>query len=208
MSEEIVQGSDAWKQQRLGKLTASRLADALARTKTGYSTSRQNLLMELAIQRITGVVEEGFKSDAMTRGNEEEPFARIAYEAKTGNFVDQVSFIDHPALEWAGMSPDGLIDKVGLVEIKNPNSATHWATLRAQEIPSKYIIQMNWQLACTDREWNDFVSFDRRMPENCQLFIKRLYRDDKVIRDLELEAAKFLDEVAEEVERMKKYGAD
>lgn len=198
----IEQGTLEWKQMRLGKVTASRVADILAKTKTGPSASRQNYLIELALQRATGNIEEGYTNDAMQRGVEQEPLARMAYEAKTGVFVDQVPFVAHPTLEWAGMSPDGLVANDGLIEIKNPNSATHWATIRSGEIPGKYITQMTWQLACTDREWNDYISFDSRMPERSQMFVKRLYRDDKAIKEMEDAVRIFLDEVAEETAKI------
>ena len=201
----IEQGTPDWFQQRLGKATASRIADIIAKTKTGVSASRGNYLMELALQRVTNSVQESFKNDAMQWGTDTEPFARIAYEARTGNFVDQISFIDHPTIAWAGASPDGLIGDNGLLEIKCPNSATHWATLKSKEIPGKYQTQMLWQLACTGREWNDFVSFDPRMPERSQLFIKRLERDEQKIKELETEVSIFLEEVATEVERMTNY---
>ena len=199
----IEQGSDAWHQLRLGKVTASRVADILAKTKTGASASRQNYLIELALQRVTGNIEPTYSNEAMLRGTQEEPLARIAYEVKTNTFVDQVAFVDHPTIKWFGCSPDGTIDTNGLVEIKNPNSSTHWATIKADEIPSKYYIQMMAQLSCTGREWNDYVSFDSRMPERSQLYIKRLYRDDKYIAMMEKEIEQFLIEVEQEVNLMR-----
>jgi len=200
---DIIQGTDAWHQLRLGKVTASRVADIMAKTKTGVSASRGNYLIELALQRVTGNIEPTYINEAMQRGTEEEPRARIAYEVHTNTFVDQVAFIDHPTIEWFGASPDGLIDTNGMVEIKNPNSSTHWATIKADEIPSKYYIQMMAQLSCTGREWNDYVSFDSRFPEHSQLYIKRLYRDDKYIAEMESEIKRFLEEVEIEVNLIK-----
>jgi len=200
---DIIQGTDAWHQLRLGKVTASRVADILAKTKTGTSASRGNYLIELALQRVTGNIEPTYINEAMQRGTQEEPLARIAYEVHTNTFVDQVAFIDHPTIEWFGASPDGLIDTNGMVEIKNPNSSTHWATIKADEIPNKYYIQMMAQLSCTGREWNDYVSFDSRFPERSQLYIKRLYRDDKYIAEMESEIKRFLEEVSIEVELIK-----
>jgi putative phage-type endonuclease len=199
----IEQGTEAWHQLRLGKVTASRVADIMAKTKTGVSASRGNYLIELALQRVTGTIEPTYINEAMQRGTEEEPRARIAYEVHTNTFVDQVAFIDHPTIEWFGASPDGLIDTNGMVEIKNPNSSTHWATIKADEIPSKYYIQMMAQLSCTGREWNDYVSFDSRFPERSQLYIKRLYRDNKYIAEMESEIKRFLEEVSIEVELIK-----
>jgi putative phage-type endonuclease len=199
----IEQGSEAWLQLRLGKVTASRVADIMAKTKTGVSASRGNYLIELALQRLTGTVEQGYTNDAMAWGTATEPQARVAYEVKTGNFVDQIAFVEHEIIEWFGCSPDGLIDKDGMIEIKCPNSATHWATIKDNKIPSKYMIQMQTQMACTGRKWCDFVSFDPRMPERSQLFIKRAERDQTMIDEIETEVMQFLIEVFDEVKLMR-----
>lgn len=199
----IEQGTPEWLQLRLGKVTASRVADVLAKTKTGVSASRGNYLIELAIQRVTGVVEESFKNDAMAWGTEQEPFARMKYELLKDTFVDEVPFIDHPTIKWFGCSPDGLVGDDGLVEIKAPNSRTHWEYFKAGEAPTKYIIQMQSQMACTGRQWCDFISYDPRMPEASQMLVKRYPRDNKMIADIEKAVKQFLDEVEKEVELMR-----
>jgi len=199
----IDQGSEEWLKIRLGKVTASGVADVLAKTKTGVSASRGNYLIKLAIQRVTGVVEESFTNDAMQWGKDNEAQARVAYEVASGNFVDQIAFVDHPAIQWFGASPDGLVNNDGLVEIKCPNSATHWSYIKDDGPPTKYYIQMQAQMACTGRSWCDFVSYDPRMPERSQLFIKRVMREDAYIAEMESEVKKFLDEVAVEVNLMK-----
>jgi len=199
----IEQGSEEWLKIRLGKVTASGVADVLAKTKTGVSASRGNYLIKLAIQRVTGVVEESFTNDAMQWGKDNEAQARVAYEVASGNFVDQIAFVDHPAIQWFGASPDGLVNNDGLVEIKCPNSATHWSYIKDDGPPTKYYIQMQAQMACTGRSWCDFVSYDPRMPERSQLFIKRVMREDAYIAEMESEIKKFLDEVAVEVNLMK-----
>ena len=199
----IEQGTEEWLKIRLGKVTASGVADVLAKTKSGVSASRGNYLIKLAIQRVTGVVEEGFINDAMQWGKDNEPQARVAYEVASGNFVDQVAFVDHPTIKWFGASPDGLVNDDGLVEIKCPNSATHWSYIKDDGPPTKYYIQMQAQMACTGRSWCDFVSFDPRMPERSRLFIKRVMREDAYIAEMEAEVKKFLDEVAVEVNLMK-----
>ena len=198
----IEQGSDAWHQLRLGKVTASRVADILAKTKTGVSASRGNYLVELAIQRVTGQIEESYTNAAMAWGTETEPKARMAYEVFNDVLVEQVPFVDHSTIKGFGASPDGLVNIDGLCEIKCPNSATHWAYLKSGEPPNKYFIQMQAQLSCTGREWNDFISFDPRMPEKSQLFVKRVFRDDKFIGIMEDEVKKFLEEVDRETELM------
>ena len=199
----IEQGTEAWLQLRLGKVTASRVADIMAKTKTGVSASRGNYLIELALQRVTGNIELMYTNDAMAWGTATEPQARVAYEVKTGNFVDQIAFVEHPTIEWFGCSPDGLVGNDGLIEIKCPNSATHWATIKDGKPPNKYVIQMQTQMACTNRQWCDFVSFDPRMPERSQLFICRVERDQTMIDEIEIEVMKFLSEVESEVNLMR-----
>jgi len=203
---EIIQGTPEWLQLRLGHVTASRVADILAKTKTGPSASRQNYLIELAIQRVTGVVEESYKNEAMIRGTEEEPKARQAYELLTETFVEEVPFVKHKTIEWFGCSPDGIIKNndgtYNLLEIKNPNSATHWSYIKEGEPPTKYKIQMMAQMACTGAQWCDFFSYDSRMPEGSRHFLKRMMRDNKFIEEMEKEVKTFLDEVAEEVRLM------
>jgi putative phage-type endonuclease len=200
----VEQGSEEWLKIRLGKVTASGVADVLAKTKTGVSASRGNYLIKLAIQRVTGFVEESYNNDAMQWGKDHEFQAREAYSVTSNNFVDQVAFIDHPSIQWFGASPDGLVNDDGLVEIKCPySSAIHWSYIKDDGPPNKYYIQMQAQMACTGRSWCDFVSYDPRMPERSQLYIKRVMREDDYIAEMEAEVKKFLDEVAVEVKLMK-----
>jgi len=200
----IEQGSDAWQAARTGKLTASRVADMLATVKTGESASRKNLKADLIVERLTNQKTESFTSGAMNWGVETEPQARAAYEVMTGNFVDQIAFVDHPTIAMFGCSPDGLVDDNGLIEIKCPNSATHLESLETQTIPKKYITQMQTQLCVTGRQWCDFVSFDPRLPEPLNLLIIRVERDDEYISMIESEAIKFLQEVQNKVDNLLK----
>ena len=199
----IQQGTEEWHQLRLGKVTASRVADILAKTKSGASASRGNYLIELALQRVTKTIEESYTNSAMEWGVATEPQARVAYKVSTGNFVDQIAFVNHPTIEGFGCSPDGLVGE-GLIEIKCPNSATHWSYIKANEPPQKYIIQMQAQMAVTGAKWCDFVSFDPRMPERSQLLIIRVNRDDEFIAEMENEIKQFLSEVETEVNLMEK----
>ena len=199
----IEQGSPEWFQMRLGKVTASRVADILAKTKTGPSASRQNYLIELAIQRTTGIIQESYTNAAMEWGTQTEPQARVAYEVRTNNFVDQLAFVDHPSIAWFGCSPDGLVSDRGLVEIKCPNSPTHWEYFKAKKAPNKYVIQMQAQMAVTGRDWCDFVSFDPRMPDRSQLLIAQVPKDPEFILFMETEIKQFLSEVEVEVNLMK-----
>lgn len=204
MSDLIEQGSAEWHQQRLGKVTASRIADMLARTRSGWSTSRANYASELVVERLTGQPTEGFKSAAMQWGTEREPDARAAYEFRTDVTVEPVGFIDHPALPMCGASPDGLVGSDGLVEIKCPITATHIDTLLAGTVPDRYVMQMQWQMAVTDRQWCDFVSFDPRMPEAMSLFVRRIERDAARIAEIENEVVLFLNEVEATVRALRK----
>ncbi len=198
----IIQGSPEWFFQRLGKVTASRVADVIAKTKSGYSTSRENYCVELALERLTGARQESFTNGAMQWGTDTEPLARAAYEAQTGAMVEEVAMIGHPTIAMTGASPDGLIDADGLIEIKCPNSATHAKTMLSKKPDGKYLTQMLWQMACTSRAWCDFVSFDPRFPEHLQLFVTRIERDDEAIKELEREVSAFLLEVEEMVNKL------
>lgn len=197
----VEQGTPEWHELRRGKVTASRVADILAKTKTGPSASRQNYLIELALQRITKTIEPSYTNAAMEWGTQTEPQARVAYEVATHNFVDQVAFIDHPTIEGFGCSPDGIVGE-GLIEIKCPNSATHWEYFKSKEPPKKYFIQMQAQMAVTGAKWCDFVSFDPRMPERSQLLIVNVPRDAEFILYMEAEIKQFLNEVQTEVTLM------
>ncbi len=196
------QRTEEWFAARLGKVTASRVADVLAKIKSGESASRKNYKMELVVQRLTGKQGESFTNAAMEWGTEQEPFARMAYEAHTGTFVKEEGFVDHPTIEGFGCSPDGIVGE-GLIEIKCPNTATHIETVLENKVPSKYIPQMQAQMACTGAKWCDFVSFDPRVPEDLQLFVVRVERDQEYIDSMEVEVKQFLSEVLDLFNQLK-----
>ena len=189
------QGTPEWLAIRCGKVTASRMADLMAKTKSGPSASRANYMAELIVERLTGKPADMYISAAMQWGTEQEPHARLAYEAKLGVLVNQVAFVPHPKIELSGCSPDGLIDDDGMVEIKCPNTSTHIETCITRTVLQKYQTQMQWQMACTGRKWVDFISYDPRLPDNIQLFIKRVERDDAAIANMEKEVIDFLKEL-------------
>lgn len=195
----LEQYSEDWFAERLGKATASRIADVVARTKTGWGASRANYAAELIAERLTGVTAERYTNAAMQWGIDTEPEARNAYEFYTDAEVRQVGFVQHPKITMSGASPDGLVGEAGLVEFKCPNTATHIATLRGGTIDGKYITQIQWQLACTGRAWCDWCSYDPRMPEQMRLFMQRVVRDDEHIASLEKGVRDFLSEVDEAV---------
>lgn len=202
------QRSEEWHQIRLGKVTASKVADVIAKTKTGYGASRANYMAQLIAERLTGVPAESYTNAAMQHGVDTEPEARAAYEFYQGVTVEQVAFVPHPKIDQAGASPDGLVEGDGLVEIKCPSTATHLETLLGQAVPSKYIAQMQFQMACTDRKFCDFVSYDPRMPEHMRLFIKRVPRDAKFIKEIEDEIAAFLFEMAVKLAELNRVYGD
>jgi putative phage-type endonuclease len=195
MIEMMDQGSESWFQVRIGKVTASRVADVIAKTKTGYSATRDNYMAQLVCERLTGQKGESFSNAAMQHGTDTEPLARAAYEAFKDVLVDEVGFVPHPSIIMAGASPDGLVGDDGLLEIKAPQTNTHIETLLSQSVPGKYNTQMQFQMACTGRQWCDFVSFDNRLPEELQLFVKRVPRDNEFIKQMEDEVVKFLNEL-------------
>jgi predicted phage-related endonuclease len=184
---------------RVGKCTASRIADVVARTKTGWGASRANYAAELIAERLTGLPHEGYVSAAMKHGTETEPDAIAAYEFLMNLEIERASFVDHPRIPQSGASPDGYVGDDGLVETKCPTTATHLATLLGTPISDSYIKQMQWQMGTTGRQWCDWVSFEPRLPEEMRLFVQRVFRDDKMIAVLENEVTAFLAEIDEKV---------
>lgn len=201
----MIPGSDewkAWKLQRCGKATASRIADIVAKTKTGFSASRANYAAQLIAERLTGVPAETYSNAAMQWGTEKEPEARAAYEFFTGRSVLETGFVEHPRIAMAGASPDGLVGDDGLIEIKCPNTSTHIDTLLGESLDKKYLVQMQWQMACTGRKFCDFVSFDPRMPAELQMKVQKIARDDILIASLEADVREFLVEIEAKVARL------
>jgi putative phage-type endonuclease len=205
----IEQRTEEWFQQRLGKVTASRISDVIAKTKTGVSTSRQNYLVQLVSERLTGKKGDSFVNQAMLDGIEREGAARAIYMLNRDVSVTEVGFFDHPVIKNSGASPDGAVNAeeegkyAGLIEIKCPIETTHTNTLMSKSVPSKYIPQMQWQLACTGAKWVDFVSYNPNFPMELQLFVARVDRDDTYIGELEAEVIKFLDEVEQTIIKLK-----
>ena len=203
----IVQGTPEWFAARCGKVTASRVADVIAKTKTGWGAGRANYAAELIAERLTGCTAPSFSNAAMQWGTDTEPFARTAYSERFATEVAEIGFVDHPEIAMTGASPDGLIGDDGMLEIKCPNTATHLDTLQSQTVPGKYITQMQWQMACCGREWCDFASYDPRLPPHLRLFVKRVPRDVSLILELETEVTAFIAEIeAKLVDLARLYG--
>jgi len=192
---DVIQGSPEWLALRAGKVTASRVADVIARTKTGFGASRANYAAELICERLTGKPAERFTNAAMQHGTLTEPEARAAYEFRFGVDIVQIGFVPHPTIAMSGASPDGLIEADGMLEIKAPNTATHLDTLLNRKVPERYVSQCLWQMACAGRQWVDFCSYDNRLPTHMQMFVKRIERDDKAIGEMEQMVRDFLAEI-------------
>jgi putative phage-type endonuclease len=199
---EMTQGSPEWRAIRLGKVTASRVADATNFLKSGKSSDKRDTYMgELIAERLTGIVVEKYQNDLMRHGTAMEPDARALYEFYRAP-VETIAFVPHPTIPMAGCSPDGLVGKDGLIEIKCPSTSTHVDTLLAQAIPDGYRKQMLWQMACTHRLWCDFVSFDSRLPPHMTMFVARMERDDAAIAELETQVRAFLAEIDMKVDAL------
>lgn len=192
----IEQRTIDWHNLRCGKVTASRIADVMAKGAAGKpSATRASYMAELVAERLTGIPRQGFTSAAMQHGIDTEPQARAMYELETGFTVIETGFHPHPAIEGTGASPDGLVIETGLVEIKCPNTATHIETLRGAPIDRKYLLQMHWQMVCTGREWCDFVSFDPRLPLEMQLHVHRVPLNAELAEEITAAVTQFLSEL-------------
>jgi hypothetical protein len=201
-----IQGSDDWFSARLGKVTASRLIDVLTNGKgNAESLTRAKYKMDLACEILSNTKAESFINDAMARGTELEPIARMFYEVQFNVQVKEVGFINHPTIAMSGASPDGLVGEDGLIEIKCPNKNTHGTTILTGDIPAKYISQMQWQMSSTGRAWCDYVSFCPEMIDGLQLFVKRVPRDNEYISKAEVAVVEFLKEVDDIVNQIRGY---
>ncbi len=179
----ILQRSDDWHSERCGKVTASRIKDIDAKPAKGKVLNSLGLI--ILSERLTGVQEDTKTTQLMQWGIDHEPHAITAYENETGQFVEGAGLIDHPSIAMSGASPDGLVGKQGQLEVKCPNTTTHLNTLLSRKVPDEHIPQITWQLACTEREWCDFVSYDPRLPGYLQLVVIRVFAKDLDITGLE-----------------------
>lgn len=190
------QGSEEWFASRLGKVTASRVADVMSKGRgSAPSATRKNYMMELLCERLSGTQVELFQSAAMRRGTELEPLARVSYELTKGVSVDLVPLIDHPTISMFGASPDGVVGDSGLLEIKCPNTAQHIAVMQSGKHDPQYEWQMLAQMSCTGRDWVDFVSYDDRLPPPLDYVCYRFERDPARIIEMEREITAFLREL-------------
>jgi putative phage-type endonuclease len=197
------QGSGAWLAARAGRITASRVADCLAYTKKGDETQkRADYRVELVAERLSGLAVEKYVTFAMKEGTRLEPMARTEYELVNDVMCDSVGFALHPAMEFSGASPDGLVGKDGGVEIKCPTRTTHVEYLMAGVVPPEYEPQMVWNMVCCERQWWDFISYCPDFPEPLNRFIVRLHRDEGRIDVIDREVRKFNAEVNAVVQQL------
>lgn len=205
---ECLQGSREWFECRMGRVTASEVASVLAFLKRGEKkggdrAKRSNYKTQIVSERLSGHINmDGYVSPAMMHGNDYEAVARAEYRFRSGNEVDLLGFVFHPTIEMAGSSPDGFIDDDGGLELKCPNTTTHFEYMMAGDVPEEYEPQMMFGMACTGRMWWDFCSFDPRVPERHQVFTKRLYRREERIAEIEAGVIQFLSEVDDVIERL------
>ncbi len=206
---DCAQGSPEWFAARAGIATASCFADILAKGRGNEeAAARRNLRARLVVERLTGKVVETYKNAAIQQGTQREPFARSVFESRTGLFVDEVGFCRHDSLE-AGASPDGLIDDHGGVEIKCPELAAHLEYLQLPHsvCPARYVAQVQGCMWITGRKWWNFVSYNPDFPENLQMVVRDVVRDDRYIAGLEIAVSLFMSEVAEEEAAVRKLAA-
>ena len=201
-----LQRTEQWHKDRCGKITGSRVKDAVSKLKNGdRSKAAKTLKGKIVAERLTGISADGDISNlkAVQHGIMTEQLAVEAFEKATGKKVQLVGLIDHPTLPMCGASPDGLIDDNSVLEIKCPNSATHIEYLKGNCVPEEYHEQTLWQLACTGRTKVYFVSFDPRMPVANQLLIVENVPDVAQIRELEEQVKEVLKEIDEDVKFLK-----
>jgi len=197
-----VQGTPEWLAERAGRVTASMISNVLMKPETaGYRDYQAQLVAEILTGKPQG---SDYTNAAMQFGTETEPLARSAYEVHTGMTVTEVGLCQHPTISRSGASPDGLVGEFGLIEIKCPKIATHLSYLIADVVPAGYKNQMMWQMACTGRQWCDFVSFRPDLPEHLQMFLIRFNRDPARIIVLETAVIAFLDAVDTMINQLKK----
>jgi putative phage-type endonuclease len=203
--EGVEQQTPEWLAMRIGCVTGSRMADVMAKLKRkdGEAQRRQDYKAEIVCEILTGRSTEHYVSPAMEWGVETEPFARNAYEVEIGD-IDPVGFALHYRINRFGASPDGLVGADGLVEFKCPNTSTHIEYIIGGVVPAEYHWQMLAEMACAERQWCDFVSYDPRLPKRLQLFVRRLERDEARIAEMEVEVTKFLAEVNELIAKLDK----
>ncbi len=188
---------------RIGKLTASRMKDAMSFLKNGTpSQARKDYMRDIVAERLTNIVVPHYVTNAMLHGIEQEPMAKELYSRVTGRAIRPAAFLDHPSIEFCGATPDGFVDREGLIEVKCPNTGTFLDWIMEGEVPDQHRPQMCLQLSVTGKAWVDFVAYDPRMPDGKQLFIRRYVPTDEEMKRVESNAVRFLEETDDLFERV------
>ncbi|HUW30459.1 MAG TPA: YqaJ viral recombinase family protein [Planctomycetota bacterium] len=193
------QGSAGWHADRLGKITASRFDAVLtnAKKKGDLSKTAQDYMLDLVAEILTGTP-QGFKGNKATEwGNDQEPFAVKAYEARTGNVCTEVGFVKHPTESRVGGSPDRLVGEDGGLEIKCPyNTRVHLQYVLGGCLPDEHEAQVQGHIWINDKKWWDFGSYDPRLADpKLGLFIVHVERDPAYIKHLQSRVAAFRDQM-------------
>ena len=201
--DDNAQRTPEWYEKRRGKVTASKIKVIVLRQKNGsFYASREAYKNQIICEILTGSVAQSFTTPAMQHGIDTEDMAFDDYAKTIWSEVTKADFVEHPTIPRSGASPDGYVGSDGLIEIKCPNSTTHIETLRRGTYDDEYLPQMQWQMACTGRQWCDFVSYDPRLPEDYRLFVDRVQRDDLWISQANEMVVQFLKEVDEEIAKL------
>jgi len=201
--ETCEQGSPEWLQMRLGKVTASRVADVMSKGRgNAPSKTVESYMMELIAETLTGQSKPFFENDAMRWGTETEPQARAMYSVNNG-FVEvkEVAFVEHN--DQIGISPDGFVGDNGLFEAKCPNTTTQLKRALSDDYSADYKAQIQMQLWVTEREWCDFVSFDPRLDCAAGYLQQRVFRDKEYIEEMKVKVYAFVEKMNELINQLK-----
>jgi len=201
----LVQGTPEWKAARRGLCTGSRFKDARDRLKSGKPSAKCDLYAkDVARERCGGTVMETYQNAAMRFGTEQEDFARKAYEERTGNVVFEVGFVTDDE-GFFGLSPDGIIDDDGVLEIKTMVSSDTLFKAVVDGDISEYIDQVNGYMWLMGRKWVDLVLWAPDLKHlGLELTIKRIHRDEEQIEALEADLIAFVQMVREHESKLRK----
>ncbi|AQX28205.1 MULTISPECIES: lambda exonuclease family protein [unclassified Bartonella] len=195
-----------WFQAHLGKVTTSNIYNLLNKTAKGLPTSKyEEYKIKLMTERLVGEISHSYTTSAMQRGIEYEEDALKEYAFIYDTEVTQCGFIQHPTIQMVGASSDGFVGENGLVEIKCPRSVNHLRFWITEKIKPEYLAQMHFQMACTGRQWCDFVSYDPRFSgqsAHLRLKVQRIHRNDEQIEAINQAVETFLEEIEQEIKQI------
>ena len=176
MWHDVDQNGDEWFLLRAGKITASSLSKVMANYGKAFGEPAKKYAVDIAVQQITGKTSGGgYSNEHMDRGHEEEPLARMAYEAQYFCDVTNGGFFEDGD---TGTSPDGLVSTMGMIEIKSAIPSVHYSRIAKQSFDSAYKWQLVGHLKFTGRDWVDFISYCSSFPDDKKLYVHRSYKED------------------------------